>query len=777
MELRQQLQNTLGDAYTLERELEGGGMSRVFVAYERTLGRRVVIKTLATEFAPELSAERFRREIRLAASLQQANIVPVHSAGEVEGVPYYTMPFVDGESLRVHLASRGRLAPREAVDILRDIARALSFAHDHGVVHRDIKPENVLLSGNTAVVTDFGIAKAVAAARGSDDTGARVTSLTHAGTALGTPAYISPEQAAGDPDADFRSDIYALGVVAYEMLAGASPFAGRSSQAMLAAHIAEPPVPITDRAASTPPALATLVMRCLQKDPAARPQSAREVLDALSVAVTPSERPAGEWPKPVKPSIAVLPFANLSPDPADEYFADGLTDEIITDLSALRALRVIARSSMMRFKGTPKSPDVVARELNVRYALEGSVRRAGASLRLTARLIDADDGSTVWSDKLGGTVEDVFAMQERVSRTIVQALELTLTPREDERLKARPIGDLAAYESFLQARQSMWTFTVPSLDRAVQLLTAALSRIGENARLVAALGIVHLNYLESGQGSPAEHLGAAERAAERLAVIDPDSFGLHFIRGALDWRRGYTREAIASFSRARELDPNSSDVLAYLCYCHLLAGHDDRASECAAATVDLDPLTPIFQCMPGFCRVMAGDAASALPNYRRFLELDPMNPLALLFMAWVLLESNALAEAASVADLSAQRFAGTVFGTLGQAYAHAARGEHREGIAAMTSELRASLRPSEALCRVAAGLLATLGDTDGAIDALWDSVNLGLAHYPFLADRPSRLAVLRGSPRYRALLDVVRPRWERGGTAATDLASPLASDH
>ena len=769
MELQQQLQNTLGDAYTLERELEGGGMARVFVALEHTLGRRVVIKTLAAEFAAEMSAERFRREIRLAASLQQANIVPVHTAGEVDGIPYYTMPFVDGESLRAHLTARGALPARDAVDILRDIARALSFAHEHGVVHRDIKPENVLLSGNTAVVTDFGIAKAVAAARGDDEPGARVTSLTHVGTALGTPAYISPEQAAGDPNADFRSDIYALGVVAYEMLTGAAPFAGRSPQALFAAHITEQPVHVSERTASAPPALAALVMRCLEKDPDRRPQSAREVLDALSSAVTPGETPAAAA-RVLKPSIAVLPFANLSPDSADEYFADGLTDEIIADLSALRALRVIARSTMMRYKATAKSPEVVARELNVRYALEGSVRRAGTSLRLTVRLIDVHDGSTVWSDKLGGAVEDVFAMQERVSRTIVQALELTLTPREHERLKARPISDLAAYESFLQARQLMWTFTAPSLDRAVQLLTAALERIGENARLVAALGTVHLNYLESGQGNPVEHVAAAERAADRLAAIDPDSFGLHFIRGALEWRRGHIREAIASFSRARELDPNSSDVLAYLCYCLLLAGHDDRARDCAAAGIDLDPLTPIFQCMPGFCRMMAGDAPSALPSYRRFLELDPMNPLALLFMAWVLAEANEASEAAIVAEMTAQRFAGSAFGQLGQALAHAARGERREGLAVVTPELRASIRPSESLSRIAAGVLAMLGDSEGAIDALQDAVDLGLAHYPFLADRPSQLAALRGHPRYRALLDVVRGRWERGGTSAQDLA-------
>jgi len=399
--LGDELSVQLGHAYTLERELAGGGMSRVFVAVDTALGRRVVVKTLAPDRAGELSAERFRREIQLAASLQQANIVPVLTAGEIDGVPFYTMPFVEGESLRARLASRGPHGIAETVSILRDVARALAFAHERGVVHRDIKPDNVLLSGGAAVVTDFGIAKALAAARGVTD-----ATLTQAGLSVGTPAYIAPEQAAGDPNVDHRVDLYAFGVLAYELLVGATPFAGRSAQATLMAHVLEEPAPVSQKRADTPLRLSALVMQCLEKDPALRPASALEVLDALEAALVPD---AGHAPAVgERPSIAVMPFANLSPDPNDEYFADGLTDEIITDLSPIRALHVIARASMMRFKGSGKDPVTVAREVKVRYVLDGSVRRAGTSLRLTARLVDAADGSTLWTEKLGGTVEDVF---------------------------------------------------------------------------------------------------------------------------------------------------------------------------------------------------------------------------------------------------------------------------------------------------------------------------------------------------------------------------------
>ena len=284
MEIRDQLQRTLGSAYTLERELGGGGMSQVFVATETALGRRVVVKVLPPDRTGDVNIERFKREIQVAARLQHAHIVPVLTAGETNGLPYYTMPFVDGESLRARLARQGALSAAETVNILRDVARALAYAHDQGVVHRDIKPDNVMIAGGSAVVTDFGIAKAISASR----THAHGATLTQVGTSIGTPAYMAPEQAAGDPTADHRADLYAFGCMAYEMLTGEPPFVEKSAQQLLAAHMAKDPVPITARRAEISPALAALVTQCLAKDPADRPSAAMDVARVLDTTSTDS---------------------------------------------------------------------------------------------------------------------------------------------------------------------------------------------------------------------------------------------------------------------------------------------------------------------------------------------------------------------------------------------------------------------------------------------------------------------------------------------------------
>jgi serine/threonine-protein kinase len=422
-DLRDQLQRTLGSAYSIERELSGGGMARVFAAEERSLRRKVVVKVLPPELSGAISVERFRREIQLAAQLQHPHIVPLLSADEAGGVLYYTMPFVEGESLRTRVAREGELPVSDAVRILQDVARALAYAHRHGVVHRDVKPENVLLGEDGALVCDFGVAKALGDAAGRGPANA----LTATGVALGTPSYMAPEQVAADPNADHRADVYALGVLAYEMLTGEPPFRAASLQQVLAAHATQQPDPVTRRRPSVPPALAALIMHCLEKHPADRPQSADEVLRELQL-VDPASRPRGAAaPRPRRTrrlaayvgtsgvlialtgyalvarqadsaaddgtaikSVAVLPFANLSPDTENEYFADGMTEELINALTKVEGLRVPARSSAFAFKGKNLGARSIADSLGVSTVVEGSVRRAGTRLRVTAQLAPSE---------------------------------------------------------------------------------------------------------------------------------------------------------------------------------------------------------------------------------------------------------------------------------------------------------------------------------------------------------------------------------------------------
>ncbi len=517
--LYDQLQLALGASFALERELGGGGMSRVFVAEEPRLARKVVVKVLSPELAAGLSAERFEREIQLAASLQQANIVPLMHAGVTAGGwPYYTMPFVDGLTLRARLTRDGAMSLTESVSVLRDVARALAYAHGHGVVHRDIKPENVLLSGGTAVVTDFGIAKAVRESR----TVAPGGTLTQIGTSLGTPAYMAPEQAAGDPATDHRADIYAWGVMAYELLAGRHPFADRTSpQQLLAAHIAETPPPLRRIAPAVPPSLAALVMRCLEKDPTRRPASAAALLDELNASSAESRRPRGRitralalaalvivvaigvtWRARAKAitaaapnahTLAVLPFANLSGDTTQQYFADGLADELTTALSRNPGLSVTARSAA--FSPAVRSLDAMAagRRLGVATVLEGAVRRAGPRIRLSAQLVSVRDGAVLWSDEFEHDGGDVFAAQDDLTHRVATALHDRLAvARGSATSFDRGTSDEGAYDLYLRGRYLFERRGKSNLLHAAALLSEAIHRDSTFARAMATLAMVQV---------------------------------------------------------------------------------------------------------------------------------------------------------------------------------------------------------------------------------------------------------------------------------------------
>jgi tRNA A-37 threonylcarbamoyl transferase component Bud32/TolB-like protein len=458
MDLRDQLGAALG-SYAIERELGGGGMSRVFLATEIALGRRVVIKLLPPELAHAVSADRFRQEIRLAASLQHPHLVPILTAGEADGLLYYTMPFVEGESLRARLARSGELSLREALRVLRDVAAALDYAHRRGIIHRDIKPDNVLLSGGEALVTDFGVAKALTASATAGETG-----LTELGVALGTPAYMAPEQAAADPLVDHRADLYAFGCLAYECLSGEPPFAGRPTRALLAAQLTETPEALARRRPNLPPALTTLVMRCLEKRPADRPQTASEVLAVLDGAMTPS----GEAPPTVRvdaarrgrrwtllaalaagvvavaggaallkarsgprvtPSaafIAVMPLTPASPDSALARLGRDLTVTLSANLDGVGEIRTVDALTILAqvrpSEATPSLADAAAlsRRLGAKSVLQGTLVRTGGMVRAHVGLFTTDSAAAVTRVTARGPLDDVTGLTDSITWAVLR---------------------------------------------------------------------------------------------------------------------------------------------------------------------------------------------------------------------------------------------------------------------------------------------------------------------------------------------------------------------
>src|SRR5687768_16819812 len=457
--LATRLQSTLGPSFAIERELGGGGMSRVYLVADAALARRIVVKILPPDLGGKVNAERFRREIQIAAGLQHPCIVPVLTTGIMEGVPYYTMPFVAGESLRTKLRSGQLLPVSRAVRVLRDVASAMAHAHEHGVAHRDLKPDNVLLSSGYAVVTDFGVAKAVSSARNDDD-----LELTSHGMTVGTPAYMAPEQATADPAADHRVDVYALGVMAFELFTGQRPFVGKSSQELLVQHITKTPPELADRRPDLPASLTKLVMRCLAKSPDDRP-SAAQIVDALdaetaagmsSGSATPVTGPTAA--AAALPSVAVLPFVNLTGNSENDYLADGIAEEILNALARLRTLHVSARSSSFAFRGPSVDLRAVGERLGVRSVLEGSVRRSGNRFRVTVQLVDVASGFQLWSERYDREVDDVFDIEENIAGAVVETLKVTLLKGREHALAPRPTSNLEAYKLYLKGRFS-WNQT------------------------------------------------------------------------------------------------------------------------------------------------------------------------------------------------------------------------------------------------------------------------------------------------------------------------------
>jgi TolB-like protein/Tfp pilus assembly protein PilF len=531
-------------------------------------------------------------------------------------------------SLRERLQA-GLIPSNEAQGILRDVAKALSYAHRQGIVHRDIKPENVLLSEGTAMVADFGVARAISAAT----TLAAGGTLTQTGTQIGTPAYMAPEQAAGDPDVDFRADLYAFGVMAYEVLAGHHPFAERpTAHALVVAHMTETPKDLATHTTNITPSMASVVMQCLGKDPLERPESASAIVASLEAALsTPVHTPAVAVRMPTAAvTLAVLPFANMSGDPDNEYFSDGITDDIINALTQVRGLRVAARTSAFSYKGKNENLAAIGHTLGVTSVLQGSVRRAGTRVRVTAQLMNARDGFQLWSERFDRDLDDIFAIQDEIARTIVQQLELTLGLTEAKSLVARPTDDLAAYELYLRGREAVQQRTPSSMRRGLEFFEQAIARDPVYAR--AHLGVAEA-YIGLGvyQAIPtAEGRAQATSAIARAAALDPDLAAIPLLRGQLklylnhDWDT--TGDDLAESLRR---DPNDAIANVYMALLSAMLGDRAERSRWSAHAVKCDPLSPFVRGVAGMCHYITRDYDDALRLYEEGLAMDPNSVICL----------------------------------------------------------------------------------------------------------------------------------------------------
>src|SRR2546426_4520679 len=608
----------LGERYWIERELARGRTATVFLAHDSRHDRPVALKVLHPEIAAAVGPERFLREIQLAARLEHPHIVALHDSGEADGRLYFVMPYVVGESLRDRLDHEPQLPIAEALRIAGDVADALGYAQGLGVVHRDIKPENILLADGRALVADFGIARAISAA-GSER-------LTETGIALGTPAYMSPEQGTEEGEVDGRSDLYALGCVVYEMLAGAPPFTGPTAQAILARHAVDPVAPIRTVRNTVSAGVERAVLKALAKVPADRHASAAEFAHALAEPQpevrVPGSRKAwlvigaglsavaalalllgfnlGGWRGRISAngnatwlrSIAVLPLDNLSRDTTQDGFADGMTTALITDLGRIRALRVIAKRAVLPFKASTLPAHVIAESLHADVLVEGGIERSGDRFRLDLQLIDAASGDQLWSDQFEDLTQNRFAIQDAAARGVLSALKLPVTAAEAQGLRTPLTSNLEAYDFFLRGKIRVRHETREDDSIAIALLQRAVAL--DPSFAVAHAWLARAYTLRVAQFAPRDSaaLEGAFLATEKALQLDPDLAEAHFARANLLW--GATKQfaherAIQEDRRAVELSPNLDAAHHHLGLVYTHIGLLDKALEELRKTLAIDP--------------------------------------------------------------------------------------------------------------------------------------------------------------------------------------------
>jgi len=673
------LQSALAGRYTVERELGHGGMAAVYLAADLKHERKVAIKVLDPELARGIGSERFLREIRISAQLTHPNILPLHDSGEADGFLYYVMPYVEGESLRALLERDRHLGLEETVGIVGQVAAALDHAHQRGVIHRDIKPENILLAGGQVVVADFGIARAVDAA-GSER-------LTESGLAVGTPAYMSPEQATAGSVVDGRADVYSLSCVAYEMLGGEPPFVGTSALAVLARHAVDPVPPLRTLRSTIPRGVERTISRGLAKVPADRFATAGELAAELARAAS-AESIAAEEGRGRRAGrrraaavalgaiavaaagwwslhgghgtgihrFAVLPLGGSTTDPGQQYFVEGIHEELISDL-ARDGLGVIARTSVMQYRNTDKPIRDIARELGVDAVVEASLTRTADSVSIEAGLVDGKTEEYLWSQLYRSDVRQIPALTHDVALAIARAIDPSGAVQARARLSPARQVDPQVYDAYLQGRFHLHRPGRQELETAREYFELALAKDSTYAPAWAGISYVWDVGRQRGYYTPQEATPPSDSTASRALRLDSTLAEPHYalaagrLYGHWDWQ-GAERE----YRRALALSPDDAEVRAF--YAHLLCimHRPDEAIRQMDRARALDPLDPALEWVEGGVLSLVGRYDDAIALYRDVLDKSPENPAALQLL-WVTLDNAArYPEALAVA----RRWAGTV---------------------------------------------------------------------------------------------------------------------
>jgi len=767
------LRAALAERYALERELGRGGMATVYLARDLKHGRLVAIKVLRPEVAAALGPERFLREIEVAARLTHPHILPLHDSGQAGGFLFYVMPYIEGESLRDRLEREGQLPVEEALRITREVASALSYAHSHDVVHRDIKPENILLSGGEAVVADFGIARAITQAAGNK--------LTETGIPVGTPAYMSPEQASGAVPIDGRSDVYSLACVLYEMLVGEPPYTGPTAQVVIAKRFTDP-VPSVRRLRDTiPPTMDAAITKALAKAPTDRFATAAQFGEALEAPAQRARdtgrrtsrlaagaglaatlvvaaaglfvlsRPHGTpaLAGPPGQSIAVLPFVNVSGAPQEEYLSDGISEELINALSKLPQLKVVARPSSFAFKGKNEDVRQIGQALQVATVLGGSVRRAANRLRVTAQLTDARNGYNLWSETYDREMGDVFAVEDGISHAIMKALQMHLVSEDSLTLLRRPTHDVEAYDLYLKGRYFYDKAGFGPVQQALAYFQQALAHDSNYALAYAGIADAYQRLTASTYLRPREGMPKARAAALKALALDPTLADAHASMG--DQLCVYEWDASAAereFRRAIELNPSLAN--AHYFYANCLVAHGRLAEALAEArrAHELDPLNPEVATARAWALYVARRYDEAIAVMQKSLDLEPSLAHGHMLLALPLAGNEsyaeALAEARKMAALAgdAPNFAGILGYIAGRA------GERAEAQHILTAlERRPPGNTAFAIALVHLGL----GHTDQALRWLQAAYEERAEWLVMVTPAPC-FDPLRPDPRFSALM-------------------------